>query len=102
MRTKKLILASLFVVGSVLAVSAQTETKSCHGNEGSTTKSSCCKSSNSTSTTTTTTGTNKSCCSKGTSHASTGVKNKSYATSATASFSASKSTATTTETAEPK
>jgi hypothetical protein len=98
---KKLILASLFVVGSVLAVSAQTETKSCHGNEGGTTKSSCCKSSNSVNTGTSSTTTTKSCCSKGSSHASTGTTNKSTATSATAIFSASKSTATT-ETSEPK
>lgn len=98
---KKLILASVFVLGSVLAVSAQSETKSCHGSEG--TKSSCCKGSNSANTTNTST---KSCCMKGgNSHAQTGTTNKSYATSATAAFATSKTTTTTTattETGEPK
>ncbi len=87
---KKLILASVFVLGSVLAVSAQTtDQKSCHGNEGSTGKSSCCKSAN---TTTTNNNSNvKSCCSKGSSHVSTGTSgSKARAASANVIMNTSK------------
>jgi hypothetical protein len=101
---KKLILASVFVLGTAFAVSAQnsTETKSCHSDKG-TTKSCCQSGSNSTSTgtTSTSTTTTKSCCSKGGDHHSSNT-NTNTGTSAASVIGVNKTSTEATTNEEPK